>query len=745
LDFDGFGLITKHAIHQPWPRIAPVKFAISKAVPFCQVSCAIDMDIRGYIGKISDGDLAGALEVMRRTNPIPDICGKICDHACESTCARGFKDEPLKIRQLKRYAAEMEYSYLQEHNQPIITKSSLVKNTNPNNRVAIIGSGPAGLAAANDLATWGYPVTIFGSSSKPGGMLRFGIPDYRLPPNALQREVEAILNLGVELKLDFPISIGDGSGQSRKSSISELKDQGYKAVFIAVGTQKGLRLGIDGENLDGVINGIEFLRKINLNQSMDKPYLGNNVVVIGGGNVAIDCARTAKRLGAKSVSILYRRTRSEMPAVSEELEGCQEEGIKIEYLVAPNRVIGKSSVSGIECQRTELGPPDSSGRRRPVIVEGSEFTIDVDSILVAVSQIPDLGFMSESDQFDLTPRGTFIVDPETGATNVDGVFAGGDVVTGPANVVKALNWGRTSARAIHRYLSLEYIEIEDDGYSIFGEQRVQEIELLRLRKNQLLPDSVFEPTKNREQDTILDPEIRVTNFEEVEQPMEDSVADAEAKRCLSCRMCIGCGVCQAVCPKDAIDYSKRDENLLIETKNIHNYPKLIEGKFNDGYNLKSLYKNSVNILTLMELEYMLTPGGAYDGQIQRPSDGNMPMSIGFLNLPELEFVAPDDLKLHNLEFVHMVKLIEIIKHKSPQTRISLFTNNSNLKELPDGHRFLLDSTKIEIINGDMSLVGDEEIVISINESTNTLDVILNGEKTNFDLVIINTGFSFENN
>jgi heterodisulfide reductase subunit A len=743
LDLNGFGLTTKHAIHQPWPKINPIKYAISKLVPYCQVPCAIGMDVRGYIGKISDGDLAGALDIMHRTNALPDVCGKVCDHDCESTCARGFKDEPLMIRQLKRYAAEKQYDYLLELNLPILPRSSFVKNTDPNAKVAIIGSGPAGLAAAQNLAAWGYPVTIFEAASKPGGMLRLGIPDFRLPPDALHRELEAILNLGVELKLDSPIGMGDDPQKNSNSNISGLKEQGYKAVFIAVGAQKGLKLGIDGEKLHGVINGIEFLRQINLDGATDKLRLGDNVAVIGGGNVAIDCARTAKRLGAKNVSILYRRTISEMPAASEELEGCLDEGIKIEYLVAPKMILGEGTVNAIECKRTELGPPDSSGRRRPVIVHGSEFIINVDSIIVAVSQVPDLGFISEADQFELNPRGTFIVDPKTGATNVAGVFAGGDVVTGPANVVRALKWGRTAARAIHQYLNPKNVEMVEDKYSTFGEQRIKVIELLRLRKNQLLPDSAFEPAKARKEDILLDPRQRINNFEEVEQPMEDSAANAEVKRCLSCRMCIGCGVCQAACTKDAIDYSLRDEHLVIETKKILNHQKMVEGNFNDRYNLKSYYKNSLNVLTPMELEYILTPEGLYDGQIQRPSDGNIPMNIGFLNLPELEYITPNDRKLLNLEFVHMIKLIEVIKDKFPHIKISLFTNNSDFIDLPDDFQFLNNTTKIDAVKDNIVLIDEEKTELNIVDETNTINIIINGEKTNFDMVIINTGLGRE--
>jgi NADPH-dependent glutamate synthase beta subunit-like oxidoreductase/NAD-dependent dihydropyrimidine dehydrogenase PreA subunit len=351
------GLADRPAISQAGTAYSAEKFAINRLrVPYCQASCQISMDIRGYIGSIADGDIANANEIMARTNPLPLTCGKICTHACEGTCARGYMDEPVQVRNLKRYAAE---------SVTATARSTAKRNTDPANKVAVIGSGPAGVAAANDLAQWGYPVTVFEAHAKAGGMLRVGIPDFRLAPETVDSELGSLLELeGLELKLDSPV----GDKQSFEKLTAE---HGYKAIFIAVGTHESLKLRIEGEESEGVVPGMELLRELNLTGTAK---VGNSVAVIGGGNVALDAARAAKRLGAEKVTILYRRSRLEMPAYKEELEQALAEGIELEALTAPAKVVSDESgrVKALQCVRMELGEPDESGRRRPVPVEGFE-------------------------------------------------------------------------------------------------------------------------------------------------------------------------------------------------------------------------------------------------------------------------------------------------------------------------------------------------------------------------------------
>jgi NADPH-dependent glutamate synthase beta subunit-like oxidoreductase len=693
------------------------------------------MDVRGYIGNISDREIDDSCTVMRQTNPLPDICGKVCDHPCESTCARGFLDEPVEIRKLKRYAIEKQYDEYEQKNRTIITRPSTIKNRDLENKIAIIGSGPAGLAAAHDLARLGYPVTIFEALSEPGGMLRVGIPNFRLPQTALQKEIEGIQNLGVELKLNTPIGAG--------LSISDLKSQGYKAIFISVGAHKGLRLGIEGEELDGVINGIQFLRDFNLDKSNRNFSDSKKVVVVGGGNVAIDCARTIKRLGVDEVYILYRRTKHEMPAADEELEQCESEGITIEYLVSPSRLIGaEGKVNKIECQRNELGAPDISGRQRPVPIAGSEFTLEVDNVIAAIGQEPELSLLTDEDDFELTKRSTFIIGERSGMTNIDGVFAGGDAVSGPDTVIGAIKAGKTAALGIDEFLSGD-LKDNPNIYKSNAEHRTLELELLRLRKNQLLLSP--EPIKNRNPEKLLDSVRRITSFAEVELPITSEEATSEARRCLSCRMCIGCGVCQAVCPKDAIDYTLSDEYLLINAKEVMKFPGVVESLERIDKNLKKLYKNSLNAVTPMEIEFMLNPESVYEGKIQRPYDGEIPQNIAFINMPELEYISDAQKKLNALELEYMMRLVKYIKTHETEINIRLFTNTTDLSELPAGYEYLMDDlvTTDELQDVVVKLDGGEFKIAENNENT-TFDLEFNKQKHNFELIVVGAGLSIGN-
>jgi NADPH-dependent glutamate synthase beta subunit-like oxidoreductase len=672
---------------------------------------------------------------MRQTNPLPDICGKICDHPCESTCARGFLDDPLEIRKLKRFAIEIQYDEFEQMNSAIITKPSTIKNRDLENKIAIIGSGPAGLAAAHDLARLGYPVTIFEALSEPGGMLRVGIPNFRLPQTALQKEINGILDLGVELKLNTPIGAG--------LSISDLKTQDYKAIIIAVGAHKGLRLGIEGEELDGVINGVQFLRDFNLDKSNRNFSDSKKVMVVGGGNVAIDCARTIKRLGVDKVHILYRRTKHEMPAADEELEQCESEGITIEYLVSPSRLLDENGkVNKIECQRNELGAPDTSGRRRPVPIAGSEFILEVDNVIAAIGQEPDLSLLVPNDDFELTKRSTFIVNPRTGMTNIEGVFAGGDAVSGPDTVIGAIKAGKTAARGADEFLSGD-LENNPNIYKFNGEHRTSELELLRLRKNQLLLSP--EQMAKRNPEKLLDTVQRITSFAEVELPFTSEEATSEAHRCLSCRMCIGCGVCQAVCPKNAIDYTLGDEYLLINAKEVMKFPGVIESLERIDKNLKELYKNSLNVVTPMEIEYMLKPESVYEGKIQRPYDGEIPQNIAFINMPELEYISDAQKKLNALELEYMMRLIKYIKTHEPEINIKLFTNTTDLSEFPAGYEYLMDDlvTTDELHEVVVKLDGGEFKIAENNENT-TFELEFNKQKVNFELMVVSAGLSIGN-
>ncbi len=402
--------------------------------PVCERTCPVGLDIRGYVGLIADGKFKESLALIREKLAFPATIGRVCAHPCEENCNRGKKDEAPRIRDLKRFVADYEIQKKIEQPVPEIEKNG--------KKVAVIGAGPAGLACAHDLALSGYDITVFEALPVSGGMLAVGIPKYRLPRDILNLEIDYVTRLGVEIKTNTRIGTD--------ISLDDLFTQGYEAVFIGVGCHLGQSARMEDEDTEGVYSGVDYLRELNLGNEV---RVEDRIAIIGGGNVAMDAARSSLRLGAKEVSVLYRRTRVEMPAADEEIEAAIEEGIKFEYLVAPQGVVKKDDkVAGIRCLRMELGEPDDSGRRRPVPIEGSEFEIELDMILPAIGQKADLSFLSDDNGIDQTRWGTIVTDPATGATSREGVFSGGDCVTGPWIAIGAIADGKRSAVAIDNYL-----------------------------------------------------------------------------------------------------------------------------------------------------------------------------------------------------------------------------------------------------------------------------------------------------
>ncbi len=400
-------------------------------LPPCQEACPIHQDTRGYVSLIAGGKFKEALEIIRKVNPLPAVCGFICHHPCEEACLRERVDHPIPIRLLKRFVAEY------ERRGGGIKRRAAKKRRE---RVLVVGSGPAGLAAANDLALLGFNVTVFEALPILGGMLAVGIPEFRLPREILQWEIEEIKEMGVEMKTRHPFHLnGD-----RKT----FQKLGFRAVFLSIGAHRSERLNIPGERLQGVSHGVEFLRDIHLGKSLK---IGEKTAVIGGGNVAIDAARSAIRLGSQSVEVYYRRSRKEMPALPEEVEEAIREGVKIHFLSSPVKIIerGKKAV-GLECMRMKLGEPDQKGRRKPIPIEGSTYKVAAETIIAAIGQRVDRKTLKG---LDINQDGTLRVDPKTNETSIKGVFAGGDVVTGPGWAIDAIAAGKKSAESIDRYLS----------------------------------------------------------------------------------------------------------------------------------------------------------------------------------------------------------------------------------------------------------------------------------------------------
>lgn len=411
----------------------------------CVSGCFVNVDIPEFINKITQKDYIGAYKVISKSSTLPAICGRVCpqENQCEGKCIRGIKGEPVAIGRLERFVADY---YMNNSKSVNITKPK----TN-GKKVAIIGAGPSGLTCAGDLAKLGYEVTIFEAFHTPGGVLVYGIPEFRLPKKIVEKEINNLKQLGVKIITDMVIG--------KVLSIDEIINMGFNAVFIGSGAGLPMFLGIEGEASVGVYSANEFLTRINLMKAYldnyDTPiYKANSVAVVGGGNVAMDAARCAKRLGAENVYIVYRRSIDEMPARKEEVIHAMEEGIEFKLLSNPERIIADSNgfVKGIECAKMELGQPDASGRRRPVKIDGENFVLNVDSVIIAIGTTPNSLINSTTENLEINSKGCLIVD-ENMSTTKSGVYAGGDAVTGSATVIMAMGAGKKAAASIHNYLS----------------------------------------------------------------------------------------------------------------------------------------------------------------------------------------------------------------------------------------------------------------------------------------------------
>ena len=490
----------------------------------CISGCPAKIEVPRFLDLAEKGKFTEALSVIRKRNPFPSITGRVCPAFCEVKCRRSEVDSPVAINPIERFVSEKAKANIE---QEVRDTQSLGK------RVAIVGSGPAGLSAGYYLARLGYGITVFEAMSVPGGMMALGIPEYRLPRDVLRAEIQALQELGVEIRLNSPVGING-------LTLEHLRDQGYEAIFLAIGAHKPAKLDIPGEEFGGVIHGSSWLRIVNLGE---KPKIGRRVLVIGGGNVAIDSARTAMRLGAKEVSIVYRRTRDEMPAIHEEIEEAKKEGIGFYFLSSPCRIISEEDrCVGIECFKTELGKLDENGRKTPLRVQNSEFVIDTDLVITAIGEVPDLSCL-ELDKFEVTQNGTLSINPDTMATNFEGVFAGGDVTSGSATIIEAVAAGRKAAYSIDKILS---------GKTVHGD-------MFRHRENGDLWSGYDQDILeiDRLSVPLLNSARRVNTFTEVKLGLEKDVALQEARRCLHCDQqvkiaidiakCTNCYTCQFVC------------------------------------------------------------------------------------------------------------------------------------------------------------------------------------------------------
>ena len=597
-DFNA-GLGQKGAIYKYFPQAVPSTFAVERKdrAP-CVTTCPAGINVQGYIQLIGQEKYAEAIQLIMEQLPLPGVLGRVCPHPCEVQCRRLERDDALAIRDLKRFAADR--VNLEELPMPAIRDRS--------ERVAVIGSGPAGLTVAYYLRLKGYQVTIFEALPVLGGMLRVGIPDYRLPPDILDQEIQAILRLGIDVET--------GKALGRDFTLKDLQKEGFNALFVGTGAHRSIKMNIPGEeDFKGVLDAVDFLREVNLGQRVSP---GKRVVIIGGGNVAVDAARTAIRLGSREVNIVYRRSRKEMPAYPEEIEEALAEGIKIHYLTAPMGIRGsKGKVTGFECIETRLGPPDDSGRRRPVPVKGSEFVIRCDTVIPAIGQRPDLGWLEETNGIDTTGWSTLVVNSQTMQTSIPHVFASGDVVSGPATVIEAVGTGHRAAEAIDRFLKGEDLEA-------FAKET----------EAALPPGSDWEdipertPNAPRAMVSLKKSKDRVKSFEEVSLGLSESEVQQEVSRCLNCGICCDCRQCVTACKAEAVDFEQKEKEVTLEVGAV-----VLATGF-DLYDVSPLVEYGwgriENVITAMQFERMICASGPSGGHLQRPSDGKEPMKLAFI-------------------------------------------------------------------------------------------------------------------
>ncbi|MFH1983542.1 MAG: FAD-dependent oxidoreductase [Pseudomonadota bacterium] len=635
------GMGQRKAIYRAFPQAVPITFCIDKndRAP-CVGACPAGVNVQGYIQLIAAGRYEQAYRLIQERLPLPGVLGRVCPHPCEDACRRQEVDAPVAIRDLKRFAAD----------QVDVDALAIPEIAPRPETVAVIGSGPAGLTVAYDLRLKGYGVTVFEALDRLGGMLRVGIPDYRLPPDILDREINYIRRLGVETRTGVRLGVD--------MSLSELATEGFAAVFLATGAHGSLSMNIPGEDTGGgVLDAVAFLREVNLG-AVRLP--GDRVAVIGGGNVAIDAARVARRLGASEVTVVYRRSEAEMPAYGEEIAGAEAEGIHFSTLTAPVAIRSENGrVCGLECIRTELGPPDDSGRRRPLPVAGSEFLINCDAVIPAIGQRIDTSWAAEVPELKWSRRGTLTVAAGM-QTGLPHIFAAGDLVSGPATVVAAVAAGHSAAEGIHGFLQGVAVPIPAPG-AVAAE---------------LTPAGNWAPigptiaAQSREGLPHLAPEGRAETFDEVATGFDEVQALREAGRCLNCGTCCECMECVRACEANAIDHHMPETLIDVTVGSII---------LATGYDVLDPtamsqfgYGRYPNVFTSLEFERLSNATGPTGGKILiRDDEGHFtrtPDSVAILHC-----IGSRDVNYHEycsrvccmyaLKYSHLIK--EKVGHHTP--------------------------------------------------------------------------------
>jgi heterodisulfide reductase subunit A len=707
-DFD-FGVSERKAIDRQFANAVPSTFAIEKkGWSPCKSACAVHTSAQGYVALVAAGRFEEAYRVASEPNPFSSVCGRICTHLCETACARGKVDDPIAIASLKRFVADTVGPTVPVPPAPVVHEE----------RVAIVGAGPAGITCARDLADLGYKVTVFEAQQVAGGMLRTGIPDYRLPHDVIQREVDQVLAKGVELKL--------GRRAGKDFTVDGLFDDGYKAVYLATGLQKSAEAPLPGDDLDGVTRAVELLRELNLGGA---PAIGDKVVVIGGGDVALDAARSAIRLQKQAgnepdVTLVYRRTKVEMPANVTEVEEAREEGLTVEFLVQPLAIAGKDGrVASIKLQRCELGAADESGRRQPVAVDGSEFELEADTIVFAIGQALVDDFVQGCDGLELE-SGQICVDRDTMMTTREGVFAGGDAAAiGFYTAIEAVAAGRRGAASIHNFLrGRRLLSVWDDEREV---ARPTDEELAAIEIGQRVPMRMVEGLQRR------------GDWDEVSDGYTAEQAVAEAGRCLNCAVCSECDSCVRACPSGAVDWDQAEtvEDITVGAVIIATGHQEFDARRKRPLG----YGRYDNVMTQSQLARLLAAAGPTAGELERPSDKGVPQ-----NILMLQCVGSRDCQSSGNEHCSAICCLfatlhsSLIKQHYPDTEVTIgYTDLRAPGKAHEEYYKLVQSRGVRYVRGRVSEIieePDKDLRVRFEDT-------LTGRKSEelFDLVVLSAG------
>jgi heterodisulfide reductase subunit A-like polyferredoxin len=718
-------LSDRHAIYQMFPQANPSAYMIDKngASP-CRLACPAGLNAHAFIALASQEKYAEAYELIKETIPLPGSLGRICYHPCESECNRKDIDETISICLIRRYIAD----YIYEHPEALAEyqktktekqqgKESIETKRGNGQKVAIIGAGPTGLTAAYDLSKKGYKPVIFEAEKYSGGMLHYGVPDYRLPKDYLHKEVDPLCE-------QQQIEMKNNQKLGRDFTIADLKKQGFKAVLLAIGAHKTRAAGIEcctGTDTC-VLEGVEYLKQLNRNMIAPEFFKGKTILVIGGGNVAMDSARTARRLGG-NVTIVYRRTLKEMPAYKEEIHHAQEEGIEFIFLTAPIKLQKKEKETCLECIRMELAEPDSSGRRRPQPLPNSEFDIPCDYSIFAIGQELDTKLM-EDNAINLTPDGFIQVDAVSLQTSQDGVFAGGDAVTGPASAVEAIAAGHEAAISIERYLNNEDLKKN-------REKQPQQ-------KVKIPPETSCIPMP-REHPLVLCTEERIKSFAEVNQGFSTEQLLREAKRCINCAGCCECLQCIQICEPEAINHTMKDETIRLDVGSIILSPGFDE--FKPEIKQEYGYGRFPNVLTSIEFERVLSASGPSAGHVVRPSDQKEPRKIAWIQCVGSRDIPLSKNYCSSVCCTYAIKEAVIAKEHAPDIQPTIFY--MDMRTYGKGFESYYNRAEkeygVRFIRCRISSVEEDKKTRNLSLKYETEDGTLKQE--DFDLVVLSVGLS----